>query len=235
MPWKSSFADASIPDVSLPSLVLARAGELGDKPALIDGPSGRTLTYGQLAEGVRRVAPRLGRPRLRRGRRARPLQPEPAGVRGRLPRRVAGLAGSSRRSTRCHRRRAGQPAQRLPGATFLVTVPPFLDKALQAARAVGRRGGVRLRRGRGRDAVRGAARRGRRRCPQVEIDPREDLVVAAVLERHDRPAQGRDAHAPQPGREPLSRCDGVDAIARGRRASIAVLPFFHIYGMVGAA
>src|SRR5256885_7880198 len=32
---------------------LARAAALGDKPALIDAASGRTLTYGQLAGGAR--------------------------------------------------------------------------------------------------------------------------------------------------------------------------------------
>ena len=37
------------------------AGRLGDKPALIDGPSGRVLTYRQLADGVARAAASLRR------------------------------------------------------------------------------------------------------------------------------------------------------------------------------
>ncbi len=40
----SPLPDVEIPDVPLTSYVLARAAELGDKPALIDGPTGRTLT-----------------------------------------------------------------------------------------------------------------------------------------------------------------------------------------------
>ena len=42
--------------VSLPDLLLDHARDLGDKPALVDGPTGRTLSYRQLADGVERVA-----------------------------------------------------------------------------------------------------------------------------------------------------------------------------------
>ena len=53
---RSPFPDVEIPDVSLTDFVLAGADELGDKPAFIDAPSGRTLSYGQLAESVRAAA-----------------------------------------------------------------------------------------------------------------------------------------------------------------------------------
>ena len=42
--------------VPLPDFLLGHARDLGDKPALVDGPSGRTLSYRQLADGVERVA-----------------------------------------------------------------------------------------------------------------------------------------------------------------------------------
>ena len=58
---KSSSPDVSIPDVSITEYVLRHAARLGDKPALIDGPSGRTLTYRQLSEGVRRAAAGLAK------------------------------------------------------------------------------------------------------------------------------------------------------------------------------
>ena len=45
---RSPFPDVEIPDVSLTDFVLARAAELGDKPAFIDAPSGRTISYVQL-------------------------------------------------------------------------------------------------------------------------------------------------------------------------------------------
>ena len=53
---RSPLPDVEIPDVALPGYVLHRARELGDKPALIDGPTGRVLTYAQLDQGVRSFA-----------------------------------------------------------------------------------------------------------------------------------------------------------------------------------
>jgi acyl-CoA synthetase (AMP-forming)/AMP-acid ligase II len=56
MPIASPHPDVEIPDVAITPYVLARAEELADKPALIDGPSGRALTHGDFADQVRRAA-----------------------------------------------------------------------------------------------------------------------------------------------------------------------------------
>src|SRR5881628_3734794 len=56
MLFKSPHPDIAIPDIVVHRFVLARAAALGDKPALIDAATGRTLTYGQLAGGADRVA-----------------------------------------------------------------------------------------------------------------------------------------------------------------------------------
>ena len=61
MIFKSPYPDVEIPNISLPALVLAGAAALGNKPALIDGPTGRTLSYAELARAVRRVAANLAR------------------------------------------------------------------------------------------------------------------------------------------------------------------------------
>ena len=42
-----------VPDLPLPDFLLA--GKAPDRPAIVDGPSGRGLTYGELTDGVRRV------------------------------------------------------------------------------------------------------------------------------------------------------------------------------------
>ena len=63
----STSPPVSIPDVSITDYVLRHAARLGDKPALIDGPTGRTLTYGQLADSVRRTAAGLSRLGFRKG------------------------------------------------------------------------------------------------------------------------------------------------------------------------
>ena len=48
MIYRSPFPDVELPDLPLTTYVLAGAGH-GDKPALIDGASGRVLTYAELA------------------------------------------------------------------------------------------------------------------------------------------------------------------------------------------
>src|SRR5689334_15702581 len=53
---RSGYPDVEIPDVSITECVLAHAAARGDKPALIEGASGRTLTYAQLVNMVRRAA-----------------------------------------------------------------------------------------------------------------------------------------------------------------------------------
>ncbi|MGZ4592189.1 MAG: AMP-binding protein, partial [Actinomycetes bacterium] len=52
----SPLSDVAIPDVALAGYVLEQATRLGDKPAMVDGPTGRTLTYAGLAEAVRSLA-----------------------------------------------------------------------------------------------------------------------------------------------------------------------------------
>ncbi len=54
--FRSPFPEVSIPDVSLPEFVLHKASRLASKPALIDAGSGRTVTYGALLNAVRRFA-----------------------------------------------------------------------------------------------------------------------------------------------------------------------------------
>jgi hypothetical protein len=48
MTVKSASPDVRIPDVTITDYVLRHAARLGDKPALIDAPTGRALTYTQL-------------------------------------------------------------------------------------------------------------------------------------------------------------------------------------------
>ena len=55
-PWTSDRPDVGPAAVPMPEFVLEHASRFDDKPALVDGPTGRTLTYRQLAGGVERVA-----------------------------------------------------------------------------------------------------------------------------------------------------------------------------------
>jgi 4-coumarate--CoA ligase len=52
----SPLPDVVIPDVTITDHVLREAGRVSDRPALIDGPSGRTYTYAQFAGAVKAFA-----------------------------------------------------------------------------------------------------------------------------------------------------------------------------------
>jgi acyl-CoA synthetase (AMP-forming)/AMP-acid ligase II len=52
----SPFPDVEVPDVALTPFVLERARRLAGRPALIDGPTGRSLTFAQVDDRVRRLA-----------------------------------------------------------------------------------------------------------------------------------------------------------------------------------
>ena len=53
---RSPYPDVGVPEISLPGFVLARADQRGAAPAVIDAPTGRTLSYRELNDQVRRVA-----------------------------------------------------------------------------------------------------------------------------------------------------------------------------------
>src|SRR5579859_3502208 len=67
MIFRSPYPDVAVPEVPFHRFVLHQALEHGEKPALIDGPSGRTITYAQLAGAMRLVAASLARRGFKRG------------------------------------------------------------------------------------------------------------------------------------------------------------------------
>ena len=67
MIFKSPHPSVTIPEISVTDYVLRRARELGDKPALIDGPTGRTYTYGELPGLIETLAAGFARQGLRKG------------------------------------------------------------------------------------------------------------------------------------------------------------------------
>jgi acyl-CoA synthetase (AMP-forming)/AMP-acid ligase II len=56
MIFTSPYPDVDIPAVALTDFVLERSAEYGDKPALVDGPSGRTYTHAEAAGAIRAAA-----------------------------------------------------------------------------------------------------------------------------------------------------------------------------------
>src|SRR5688500_16330585 len=72
---KGPYPDVEIPETALTPLVLRRVNELPDKPALMDGPSGRTITYSQLADSIAIVAYKLEQRGFKKGEVFRSLSP----------------------------------------------------------------------------------------------------------------------------------------------------------------
>src|SRR5262245_11259970 len=132
MIFRSHYPDVAIPETSLSSFVLARAAERGDKPALIDGPSGRTITYAHLPNLVGRVATGLAQRGFRKGDRFAIYSPN-------LPEytiafhAVAALGGVLTTVNPLYTARELADQLNDSGARFLLTVPPFLATAREAA------------------------------------------------------------------------------------------------------
>jgi acyl-CoA synthetase (AMP-forming)/AMP-acid ligase II len=56
MTFTSPLPEVRLPDLPLTPYTLEHAGRRSDKPAFIDGATGRTMTYGQFEDSVRRLA-----------------------------------------------------------------------------------------------------------------------------------------------------------------------------------
>jgi acyl-CoA synthetase (AMP-forming)/AMP-acid ligase II len=225
---RSSYPEVTIPEVSLPEFVLADAARRADKPALIDGPSGRTITYGQLVASARLVASGLA---------ARGLQPGEvfAIYLPNLPEYAVAfygvlLAGGTN-TTISPLYTVEELAAQLndAGARYLLTIPSFLDKALQAAGRSGVREVFVLGEAEGATPFAALLASGHQ-PPEVTIDPHRDLAAlpyssgttglpkGVMLTHHNLVA---------------NLCQFQPVVDLGEEETgIAVLPFFHLYGQV---
>jgi acyl-CoA synthetase (AMP-forming)/AMP-acid ligase II len=227
MIWKSPYPDATIPEAPLPSVVLERASSVPDRPALIDAVSGRCIRFAELAEGVRRVARGLHDRGFSKGDVLALFSPN-------LPEYALAIHGVARLggvvTTVNPLYTVDELAFQLQDARAraLLTAPPFLDKAREAAGRAGVREIFVF--GEEDGALPFASLlRSQGDPPAVEIAPREDVVVlpyssgttglpkGVMLTHHNLVAN-------------ILQCDGLDDIRDGD-VVIAVLPFFHIYGL----
>jgi acyl-CoA synthetase (AMP-forming)/AMP-acid ligase II len=228
---KSSSPPVTIPETTITDFVLRHAERLAAKPALIDGPTGRTLTYGMLADGIRRVATGLARRGFKKGDVFAIYSPN-------LPEyaimfhAVASLGGIVTTVNPLYT--AGELAKQLQDcrARLLITVPAFLDKAKEAAAQSGIEDIF----------VFGTAEGARPFSelldapptpPKIAVNTREDIVVlpyssgttglpkGVMLTHHNLVAN-------------LCQTQGMENFEGFGEQDIilAALPFFHIYGMV---
>jgi acyl-CoA synthetase (AMP-forming)/AMP-acid ligase II len=227
MLFKSPHPDITIPDFAVHRFVLAKAGALGDKPALVDAASGRTLTYEQLAGGAERVAAGLAGRGFAPGDVLglfAPNCPEFAlAFHGTL---AAGGVVTTINSLSTVQDAAYQ--LRDARARFLVTVPQFMDRAAPAAQQVGIEGIFVLGSAPGATPF-AALLETDAPAPQAPVEPARDLAVLPYSSGTTGFPKGvmlthRNLVAN------LLQTAWVHHVAEQDRI-IAVLPFFHIYGM----
>jgi acyl-CoA synthetase (AMP-forming)/AMP-acid ligase II len=227
MVLRSPYPDVVIPPTSLTEFVLERADRLGAKPALVDGPSGRTVTYGGLAAAVRRLSAGLAERGLRKGDVVAifaPNLPE-------WPLVFHGIAAAGGVITTINSlATAADVEQQLrdSSARFLVTVAPFLDRSLGAAKSAGVEEVFVIG-----DAIPGATAlgdllRSEATPPEVSIDP-DDLVALP----YSSGTTGLPKGVMLTHRMLIANVlqTGVLQDVGEDETLIAVLPFFHIYGM----
>ncbi|WP_232661764.1 AMP-binding protein [Pseudonocardia sp. TRM90224] len=228
MPVRSPYPDVEIPDVSLFDFLFTDFGDRADAPALIDGSTGASVTFTELKGAVLKIAAALAERGVGKGDVVGIFAPN-------NPYWVAAFQGVLRANGVVTSANSlytpGELAHQLrdSGAKMLITVSPFLDRAVAAAKEVGL----------GEDAI-------------ITLDPAEGYTSLRDL-------LATTAQPPAPDVAPgdvavLPYSSGTTGLAKGvvlthrnlvanlcqvepvfdvtpEKKLLAVLPFFHIYGM----
>lgn len=228
MVFKSPYKEVMIPDVGLVPFVYEQAESYGGKPALIEGLTGRTLTYAQLWQGVRRVAGNLAKRGLKKGEVVAlylPNLPEYA-----LAFHGTALAGGVV-TTANPLYTVDELAYQLKdsGAKFLVTTGPLLEKALPACVKAGVQEVFAI--GEGEGATPFTELLQEAEPPHVAIDPQNDLIVLP----YSSGTTGLPKGVMLTHRNLVANM--VQVLGSGVNLQpdehvIGVLPFYHIYGML---
>jgi len=226
----SPFPDIEIPELPLSDFVLAHAGELGDKSAFIDAASGRTITYAQLVESVRAAAVGLDERGFRKGEvfaHYAPNLPEYAVA----FHAVATVGGINTTANPQLTAEELSSQLRASGARLLVSVPELLENATTAARQAGVEEIFVYGEAAGATPFASLAQAAGD-PPDVAIDPAIDLVALPYSSGTTGLPKGvmlthRNLVAN------MCQCTFEQRWAEWQEdRSIAVLPFFHIYGLV---
>jgi acyl-CoA synthetase (AMP-forming)/AMP-acid ligase II len=225
MVFASPLPDVEIPDIALTEYVLARAAELGDKPALIDGGSGRTLTYAGLAQAARSLAGGLAAKGFGKGSTLALMSPN-------VPEYAVvfhgvALAGGTITTINPTYTASEIRKQLLDSkATILVTIPMFLEVATEGALDTSVTGLYVL--GEAEGAMPVTALFGAPIDAQVPVSA-EDVVVLPYSSGTTGLSKGVMLTHRNLVANVAQVLSGADI--RDDETFIAVLPFFHIYGM----
>ncbi|MEU4802300.1 AMP-binding protein [Actinosynnema sp. NPDC023587] len=227
MVFRSPFPDVELPDVTLHELLFADLGERADRVALVDGSTGASLTYRRLAEAVDRLAAALAERGIGKGDVVGILCPN-------TPHYAVVFHGILRAgaiaTTVNALYTADEVARQLvdAGAKMLFTVSALLPHAAPGAAGAGVTDVVVLDGAEGYPDLAGLLA-GTGPVPRVAVDPAEDVAVLPYSSGTTGRAKGvllthRNLVAN------IVQCGPLLNVGAGSRI-LAVLPFFHIYGM----
>jgi 4-coumarate--CoA ligase len=220
---QSPLPPVDIPEVALTDHVLRHAERLSDKPALVDGPTGRTLTFGQLAGGVAALAGGLAARGFGAGSVLAIMAPN-------LPEYAIVFHGAARAGGAVTTINPAYTDREVhhqlvdSGATILVTIGMFLETA--------------------RRAVEGTAVNDIYLIGDGDAEPVTALFGAPIAQRpvdldsvvvlpYSSGTTGLSKGVMLTHRNLVANIEQTLAPAnmREEETTIAVLPFFHIYGM----
>src|SRR3989475_2817914 len=228
MIFRGPYPDVTIPEVSLTDFIFGSFAEIKDKPALIDGPTGRMLTNKQFESAVKRTAASLSQ----RGFKKRdvfgifsPNCPEYAIA----FHAVAMLGGVNTTLNPLYTAEEAVCQLKDSRAKLLVTAPQFVEKARVAAQAAVIEELFVFGEAEGATSFDSLLESDGNVTP-VAINPREDLVAlpyssgttglpkGVMLTHYNLVAN-------------MCQMDGLDYFYRDDTL-LCVLPLFHIYGLV---
>ena len=228
MIFRGPYPDVTIPEVSLTDFISQTAKKHPEKTSLIDGPTGRSLTFGQFEDEVRRTAASLARKGFRKG--------DVFGIFStNCPQyaiafhAVAMLGGINTTLNPLYTAEEATCQLNDSKARFLVTTTQFMEKACTAAQhskieelfVFGDTEGA---------TPFDSLLESDGKPPSVEINPREDLVAlpyssgttglpkGVMLTHYNLVANMR-------------QMDGLEYFQHDD-SLLCVLPLFHIYGLV---
>ena len=222
----SPLRNVEIPTSAVTPFVLRHAAELSDKPALVDGPTGRTLTYGQIAEAVARSAGGLRERGLTKGDVLAILAPN-------VPEYAVAFHAAATLGGIVTTVNPTYTAEEITfqlndsGASKLVTIPTFLETAREAI--VGTAVGEIIVFGEADGATAFSDLLAAEPVyEQAPVDPYNDLVVLP----YSSGTTGLSKGVMLTHQNLVANLAQSEVVLEGEdEVVIAVLPFFHIYGM----
>ncbi|MFJ4620043.1 4-coumarate--CoA ligase family protein [Streptomyces sp. NPDC088812] len=226
--FRSEYAD--VPPVELPihDAVLGHAADFGDRPALVDGTDGTTLTYDQLDRFHRRIAAALAEAGVRKGDVLALHSPNTIA----FPAAFYAATRAGATVTTAHPLSTAEEFAKQLGdsaARWIVTVSPLLETARRAAELAG---GVQ-------EIFVCDSAPGHRSLldmlastapePRIDVDPAEDVAALPYSSGTTGVPKGVMLTHRQIATN-LAQLEPAIPAGPGDRI-LAVLPFFHIYGL----